>query len=40
MPGEQSLVEGHVSFTFDGCEVVVDDQWDVDVVPPSNVAAD
>jgi hypothetical protein len=29
-----------VSFTFDGCEVVVDDQWNVDVVPPSNVAAD
>lgn len=40
MPGRESPVRGHVSFTFDGCEVVVDDEWEVDVVPRGNVAAD
>lgn len=40
MPNEGSMVQGHVSFSFDGCEVVVDEQWQVDVIPQSNIAAD
>ncbi|SFR66689.1 HalOD1 output domain-containing protein [Halogeometricum limi] len=40
MPSSESMVEGHVSFTLDGCEVVVDQSWDVDVIPQTEIAAD
>jgi hypothetical protein len=42
MPNRPALVEGRVTFTLAGCEVVVDQAWNVDVtaVPSPNVAAD
>ncbi|MDS0300409.1 hypothetical protein NDI76_16805 [Halogeometricum sp. S1BR25-6] len=42
MPNRAALVEGHVTFTLAGCEVVVDQAWNVDVTaaPSPNVAAD
>lgn len=42
MPNRTALVEGQVTFTLAGCEVVVDQGWNVDVtaVPSPNVAAD
>ncbi|QIB73923.1 hypothetical protein G3I44_06235 [Halogeometricum borinquense] len=40
MPDKRSMTEGRVSFTLDGCEVTINEQWDIDVNSHSSVAAD